>query len=77
MFSQMDKKVAEELGGKNIRTKEQLQEILKKNNLTEEQARALAKQYGMDFDNFINTFLANDETKLKRSYSFFQLLKIR
>ena len=75
MFSQMDKKVAEELGRKNIRTKEQLQEILKKNNLTEEQARALAKQYGMDFDNFINTFLANDETKLKRSYSFFAAFK--
>lgn len=68
-FSQVDKKATEGLRKYEIRSKEDLQEILKKNNLTEDQARAIAKQYGMDFDAFVENFLVQSQDRFKTNYA--------
>lgn len=43
-----------------ISSKEDLQEALRKRNMTEADARRLASQYGMDYDTFISTYITGN-----------------
>lgn len=56
-LSQTEQQVYKKLQEQGITTKKDVAEELKKRNMTEDDARKLAKQYGMDYDAFINSYI--------------------
>ena len=54
---QTSQQIQQKLKQEGISTKTDVDEELKKRNMTEDDARRLAKQYGMDYDSFIATYI--------------------
>lgn len=69
-FPQTEKEIQDKLKKEGISTQEDIHEELKKRNMTEDDARRLAGQYGVDYDTFISTYIMGnkpiqtDETKI-------------
>ncbi|MBU1421780.1 MAG: SLBB domain-containing protein, partial [Bacteroidetes bacterium] len=57
LFAQTEQQIQQKLQQEGITTMGDVQAELKKRNMTEEDARKLAKQYGMDYDSFIKTYI--------------------
>ncbi len=56
-FAQSEAQIAAELKSKGITTTSDIQAELKKRNMTEADARKLAKQYGINYNEFISTYI--------------------
>lgn len=57
-YDQIEKLIKKE----GIKSEKDLQEELKKQNLTEDDARRLAEQYGLDYDTFLKTYILDSGT---------------
>lgn len=57
LFAQTEQQIQNKLKQEGITTTQDISEELKKRNMTEDDARRLAKQYGMDYDSFIATYI--------------------
>ena len=55
--AQTEQQVQQRLKQEGITTTKDIKEELSKRNMTEDDARRLAKQYGMDYDSFIATYI--------------------
>lgn len=55
--AQTENQIKQKLKQEGITTTKDLDEELKKRNMTEDDARRLAKQYGMDYDSFVATYI--------------------
>lgn len=60
--AQSNEQIRQKLKNEGISTKKDIDEELKKRNMTEDDARRLAKQYGMDYDSFIATYIMDGST---------------
>jgi polysaccharide biosynthesis/export protein len=56
-YSQTEEQIQQRLQQEGIHTKEDVLEELRKRNMTEDDARKLASQYGVDYDAFISTYI--------------------
>lgn len=61
-YPQTEQQIQQRLKQEGITTKADVNEELKKRNMTEDDARRLAKQYGMDYDSFIATYILGGST---------------
>jgi len=61
-FSQTEQQIKQRLDQEGISNKTDVLDALKKKNMTEDDARRLAKQYGMDYDSFLSTYISGDAT---------------
>lgn len=61
-YPQTEQQIQQRLKQEGISTKADVTEELKKRNMTEDDARRLAKQYGMDYDAFISTYILGGNT---------------
>jgi protein involved in polysaccharide export with SLBB domain len=59
-YSQTEQLIKQRLDREGIKTQEDIQKALKEKNMTEEDARTLAKQYGVNYDQFIQMYLMGD-----------------
>lgn len=57
LFAQTEQQIQNKLKQEGITTTQDISEELRKRNMTEDDARRLAKQYGMDYDSFIATYI--------------------
>lgn len=57
LFAQTEQQIQNKLKQEGITTPKDISEELKKRNMTEDDARRLAKQYGMDYDSFVATYI--------------------
>lgn len=57
LYAQTEQQVQQKLKQEGITTTKDIKEELSKRNMTEDDARRLAKQYGMDYDSFIATYI--------------------
>jgi len=57
LYAQTEQQIQQKLKEEGISTEKDVKEELKKRNMTEDDARRLAKQYGMDYDSFIATYI--------------------
>lgn len=62
-YTQTEQQIKERLKNEGITTSKDIQDELKKRNLTEDDAKRLAKQYGLDYDTFINTYIIGSNEK--------------
>ncbi len=62
LFSQTELQIQQKLKQEGITTTKDVKEELSKRNMTEDDARRLAKQYGMDYDSFISTYIIGGTT---------------
>ncbi|HRP94253.1 MAG TPA: hypothetical protein PLH53_15275 [Ignavibacteriaceae bacterium] len=62
LAAQTSQQIQQKLKQEGISTKTDVDEELKKRNMTEDDARRLAKQYGMDYDSFIATYILSGNT---------------
>jgi protein involved in polysaccharide export with SLBB domain len=62
-YPQTEQQIQQRLRQEGISTKADVTEELKKRNMTEDDARRLAKQYGMDYDAFIATYILGGNTQ--------------
>ena len=62
LYPQTEQQIQQRLKQEGISTKADVTEELKKRNMTEDDARRLAKQYGMDYDAFIATYILSGST---------------
>lgn len=62
IYPQTEQQIQQRLKQEGISTKADVTEELKKRNMTEDDARRLAKQYGMDYDSFIATYILGGST---------------
>lgn len=60
-FSQTEQQVQKKLQQEGIYSKEDILKELKKKNMSEDDARIMAAQYGMDYDTFISTHIMGDK----------------
>jgi len=65
-FSQSEEQIAAALKSKGITTTSDIQAELQKRNMTESDARKLAKQYGISYDEFIATYITGGKTSSKK-----------
>lgn len=56
-YSQTQEDIKKKLEQQGIKSEGDVQKALKQKNMTEDDARKLAKQYGMDYDQFINSYI--------------------
>jgi protein involved in polysaccharide export with SLBB domain len=56
-FAQIEQEAAQKLHQEGINSYTDVQAELKKRNMTEDEAREMAKQYGMDYDTFIKEYI--------------------
>lgn len=57
LYPQTEQQIQQKLKQEGITTTKDIKEELSKRNMTEDDARRLAKQYGMDYDSFIATYI--------------------
>ncbi len=57
-----EQQAMEQLKGQGIYTQDDVKAELARRNITEPQARELAKQYGMDYDVFVKQYIMSDKT---------------
>ncbi len=57
ILAQTEQQVLQKLQQEGVTSMDDVQKELKKRNMTEDDARKLAKQYGMDYDSFIKTYI--------------------
>ena len=62
LSAQTEQQINQKLKQEGITTTKDVAEELKKRNMTEDDARRLAKQYGMDYDSFIATYILGSST---------------
>ncbi|MBN2570807.1 MAG: SLBB domain-containing protein [Ignavibacteriales bacterium] len=62
-IGQIEKKISQELKSKQIYTEEEIEAELTKMNMTVDDARKYAKQYGIDYDEFISDYVMKNKTK--------------
>ncbi len=62
LYAQTEQQIQEKLKQEGISTTKDIAEELKKRNMTEDDARRLAKQYGMDYDSFIANYIIGGST---------------
>lgn len=67
LFAQTEQQIAKRLKQEGITSEKDVQEELKKRNMTEDDARKLAKQYGMDYDTFFKTYVIGTNTSSQSS----------
>ena len=60
--AQSNEQIKQKLKQEGISTKKDIDEELKKRNMTVDDARRLAKQYGMDYDSFIAAYIMDGST---------------
>ncbi len=60
LSAQTEQQIQQKLKEEGISTNKDVKEELKKRNMTEDDARRLAKQYGMDYDSFIATYIIGE-----------------
>jgi len=57
IFAQTETQIKQKLQQEGIKTKSDVTQELQKRNMTEDDARRMAKQYGMDYDSFIQKYI--------------------
>jgi polysaccharide export outer membrane protein len=60
-YSQTEQQVKKKLQQEGIYSREDILKELQKRNMTEDEARIMAAQYGMDYDTFISTHIMGDK----------------
>ena len=56
-FAQTEEQIKKQLEKEGIKTEADVQKVLKEKNMTEDDAKALAKQYGINYDQFVQMYL--------------------
>lgn len=67
IFSQTEQQIAKKLLQEGITSENDVKEELKKRNMSEDDARKIAKQYGMDYDTFFKTYIMGTNISPKNS----------
>ena len=69
LIAQSDTQIKQKLEQEGIKNKEDVLQELQKRNMTEEDARRMAKQYGMDYDEFIQKYILQEKEPAKQTFT--------